>query len=170
MINDNISNKSIEYNLCQCGCNKPCKNKYVSGHNSPKGPSSPLWKQGIKLDKGGYIMIRKSGGYIREHRLIMEQHLGRSLKDNEIVHHINGNKQDNRLENLELTTRSLHHINNHIKDMSGITCFECGNTKTRLYSFGKHGIKRPIWYKHPKDKSKWCCTKCIEHYRPPRKN
>ena len=66
-------------------------------------------------DRKGYIIIRKDGKLIPEHRWIMEQHLGRKLKwPGEVVHHINFDRTDNRLENLELLSNIEHDaLHNH---------------------------------------------------------
>lgn len=55
-----------------------------------------------------YRRVVKDGKFVYEHRWIMEQFIGRKLKYSEHVHHINGNPKDNRIENLEILTRSEH--------------------------------------------------------------
>ena len=55
-----------------------------------------------------YKAIKVNGIKRDEHRYIMEQHIGRKLSRNEVVHHKNGDKRDNRIENLEIMPLSEH--------------------------------------------------------------
>ena len=58
--------------------------------------------------KRKYVSIWINGKSIDEHRHIMQVHLERKLKTTEYIHHINGNKHDNRLENLEIIFMNIH--------------------------------------------------------------
>jgi len=74
------------------------------------GIKSASWKGGRLKTKEGYIRIRLPNKRVMEHRLVMEKHLGRKLKPfpAEIIHHKNGRKDDNRIENLQLVTFQTH--------------------------------------------------------------
>lgn len=72
------------------------------------GEENPNWKGGKWIDKWGYTHIQIYGKRIREHRWIVEKVLGRKLKKDEVVHHIDGNKSNNENSNLLVCIKSYH--------------------------------------------------------------
>lgn len=105
---------TLRYRLVKAGID------LKKGYRSPKkvrhyGTEHYNWKGGTMI-KMGYIMeyapdhpdANPHKGYVMQHRLVVERSLGRYLLPTELVHHINGDKQDNRLENLEITNQSAH--------------------------------------------------------------
>ena len=73
----------------------------------------PKWKGGKRKTSQGYMVLRDynnrtKDGYIGEHRIVAEGHLGHKLKE-EVIHHINGKKDDNRIENLYLFKNNGKH-------------------------------------------------------------
>lgn len=88
----------------------------ICGNSTNKqfGQKHWRWKGGRAEAASGYILIRhNTRKYVPEHRFLMEQLLGRKLTSNEVVHHINENKSDNRLENLQVLSRAEHASHHH---------------------------------------------------------
>lgn len=94
------------------------------------------------VKKGDYLYavvkdhpFATKNGYVLHHRVVMENHIGRLLCRNEIVHHKNGDKKDNRIENLELMTASEHaklHGSDKVRATTELTCLCCDRAFIRF--------------------------------------
>lgn len=125
----------------------PKSRKLMSLHMKGRVP----WNKGLggRIVKNGYVLIRKPNhpfatatGYVREHRLAMEGSLGRYLEPSEVIHHLDGNKQNNKLDNLRLYASNKEHENTeHIKRTNFrqvlVQCLSCNK------EFYKH--RSQIW-------------------------
>jgi|SRR5208282_2573357 len=137
----NFSRKDKNYNnfwICKCSCGNikeanagsliaehtrscGCLQSEIARNilKQKIGEKNYHWKGG-RIEQGGYILEKVSSSrpskYIFEHIKVMENFLGRSLKDYETVHHKNGIKNDNRIDNLELKTHH-HETGQSVNDM-----------------------------------------------------
>ena len=86
-----------------------------SGSNNPKWRGGEMIVDGYKYIFNPTHPSATKQGYVVEHRLAMEQKLGRLLKRGEAIHHLNHNRLDNRIENLHLCpSNGKHFIENHL--------------------------------------------------------
>ncbi len=138
-----------------------------------------------RLNRLGYIIISGPGipQNQSEHRWVMEQHLGRKLLPTEHIHHRNGIKNDNRLENLQILSQS-EHTRLHLTTIQPRSCPRCGvvftpsHEKGRFCSIrcsklkgemvpceecGKLAYKKP--YRAKKYDRSFCGTDCLNAYR-----
>ena len=90
---------------------KFCTRKCWSEHHN----ANPTMNK--SMDSAGYERIAIAGKMVKIHRYLMSKKLGRELTQKEHVHHKNGIKNDNRVENLEIVTQS-DHLKEHWKDES----------------------------------------------------
>src|SRR3990167_9616196 len=144
------------------------------------GSLNPNWKGGRRMDKDGYILILKRDhpyadsyhGYVREHRLVMEEKIGRYLLPTEVVHHKNGIKNDNKISNLVLLQNSSVH--SKIERKAGTYDFftkhrnfrcKCGNEKHYGRGFCKRCYNREYWRPNNRDKIKGYNTKSYAKIR-----
>ena len=98
---------------------KPTEEQKRKNREAHKGENNHHWRGGTFKDYG-YILVLNIGhpfansrGYIRVQRLVMEKFLGRYLTPDEVVHHVDGNKENNVIENLMLFGSVGEHTKYH---------------------------------------------------------
>jgi len=165
----------VQLTKCACGCGRsivPHKNhgkpvRFIHGHNGA-GALHYDYKGGKYTNDAGYIMVLRpnhpragQNGYVREHILVMEAYLGRPLKPEENVHHINHNRSDNKIQNLQLFDSFKSHMANHhyeiIERLGPKICSVCKVTKTAI----RRSNNYHLWYRN-NQKNGWLCNRCYK--------
>lgn len=118
-----ISKKSplaIYKKAYKLGLRKSPENEYLNRSEARKGDKGPNWRGGVKTTKKGYRMVlcpghhrADAGGYVMEHILVWESESGTTLPENCCIHHLNGIKCDNRIENLCVMLHGAHTAFHH---------------------------------------------------------
>ena len=119
------------------------------------GKDNYMWKGGRTISSHGYILVRVGKkhhladvrGYAYEHRIVAEKLLGRWLKFNELIHHKDGNRQNNNPNNIEIVDSNGKHYVFHRKNQnlrspgevnSIVPCAcGCGNALLKYDNFGR---------------------------------
>ena len=110
-----VSQKRLDMpNVKTAYCSQSCARKNKRGSNASN------WKCGTMIDKDGYVYVHSPNhpyanrhGYVFQHRLVVEETIGRVLLPSEVVHHINEQNGDNRIENLVLFSSQAEHKKAH---------------------------------------------------------
>ena len=140
-----------------------------------RSSNNQFWKGGKILRKDGYIEVytgrhkeNKHPIYELEHRVVMENYLGRNLTNIELVHHRNGKKTDNRIENLELISlkkhSSLHHSKKDKSKWVKVECECCGkifNKRTNQIKItNSNYCSHQCWCEKNKGEHTLICNQC----------
>lgn len=155
----NTCKKIFHIPKCRKNTAKYCSYKclWLGNKKQLSGNNNSNWKGGRIKISSGYVIIKSPGhyhntrGYMLEHRYLMEKHIGRTLKTSENIHHINGIKDDNRIENLIKLSHSEHNKIHKSKLNKWSMCYEqCVACKTKKIKYAGNGL----------------CKKCYNHYKP----
>ena len=120
-------------------CSKVCSNRHTSRNRKLTKYRRLTTRGYVEVWKPDHPMAQKSG-YLMEHRLVMAEHLGRMLEPNEVVHHKNDIKTDNRIENLELLGK-IEHDRLPKPAPKPFACPHCGGM---IQTFGTHSRARTV--------------------------
>lgn len=145
-------------------CSVPCQYQ----HN--RGPNHHSYKGGY-IDAEGYRRVCVNGKPMLEHRYLMEKHLGRVLDAEEVVHHRDGNRANNVIENLELLPSQCAHMQEHRKSFTSEThreCTRCGQIKPRTEFYPSRRAKPGQDQHHGHCKECQCASKRVAYEKRPR--
>lgn len=116
--------------VCQATVSRILRRRGATAPCRPSGSAHSQWKGGRSVTDQGYVLVTcpeayvemaDYRGYVLEHRLVMAQHLGRPLRSDETVHHIDSDRERNVISNLQLR------IGRHGKG-SAFSCLDCGSS------------------------------------------
>lgn len=157
--------RDLKYKFCSRTCNSKSRINKLNDRDRT-GSKNPAWKGGVITNRWGYVLVYKPNHpyhnykktHVFEHRLVVEQKIGRVLTKDEVVHHINHNKKDNRPENLKILSKTEHHKEHSYISKMGyeafinkkvvIKCLECGKEEIAISPATKYCI---IHRRKPKD-------------------